>query len=70
MNTGRGGSFSQSLNADSQNRDAAIRSCLTSLEGLFSPGDGWDDVDIDEGDEDSFYVSITGMTVLTFGVEG
>ena len=43
---------------------------MTSLEGLFSPGDGWDDVDIDEGDEDSFYVSITGMTVLTFGVEG
>jgi hypothetical protein len=42
---------------------------LTGLEGLFSPGDAWDDVDIDEGDEDSFYVSKIDKTDLIFDIE-
>jgi len=50
-------SYSQNASADSQSRDAAVQNCVASLEGLFSPGEPWDDVDLDIGEEDSFYVS-------------
>lgn len=49
-------SYSQNTNADSQNLDVAVQKCVASLDGLFSPGEAWDDVDIELGESDTFYV--------------
>lgn len=36
--------------------DVAVQKCVAGLNGLFSPGEAWDDVDIELGESDTFYV--------------
>ncbi|KAH8089383.1 hypothetical protein HD553DRAFT_303871 [Filobasidium floriforme] len=48
-------SYSQNTNADSQNLDVAVQKCVAGLDALFSPGEAWDDVDIELGESDTFY---------------
>lgn len=55
----RKASYSQNASADSQNRDTAVQNCVNSLDALFCPGEAWDDVDVEQGEEDSFYVGLS-----------
>lgn len=50
---GRGNSF-----GESQNRDAALKSCFKGLEEVFTVGEGWEDVDVELGDQD---ILVRGM---------
>lgn len=49
-----------SMGGEDKRREAALKSCLEGLDGMFRVGEGWEEVDVELGDQDIIVGRIFG----------